>query len=121
MNILIVDDQQYRHQLYEKVYAGNDIYHAYTANDAIEVLKEQKFDIVQLDYDLADQHYKNLDGEHQGTGYEVAKYIEQNPGLWHMKVILHTMNPFGRSRMYAALMNCVDVQILPVSMILGSY
>ena len=38
-----------------------------------------------------------------------------------MKVILHTMNPAGRSRMYAALNGKVDVQILPVSMILGSY
>ncbi len=121
MKILIVDDEQYRHDLYEKVYIGHEITHVYSASDAILELSINEYDVVQLDHDLADQHYGSPYIQHEGTGYQVAKFIEQNTGLWNMKVILHTMNPAGRSRMYAALDGKVDVQILPVSMILGSY
>lgn len=115
MKILIVDDQQWRHDLYEKVYIGNQIVHVYDSDSAIQQLKQQTFDLIQLDHDLADQHYKDLHGAHEKTGYDVACYIQQNPGLWNMKVVLHTLNPSGRNRMFAALSNTVDVKIIPVT------
>ena len=54
MKILIVDDEQYRHDLYKKVYNGHEITHVYSASDAIAALSIDEYDVVQLDHDLAD-------------------------------------------------------------------
>lgn len=118
MKILIVDDEQWRHDLYNKAYIGNEVVSVYSSDDAIKKLQEQTFDVIQLDHDLADEHYQNLDGQHEKTGYDVACYIEQNPGLWNIKVVIHSLNPAGRNRMYAALRNSLDVKIIPVTQLM---
>jgi CheY-like chemotaxis protein len=40
MKILIVDDEQWRHDLYNKVYSGNEVVSVYSSDAAIEKLKE---------------------------------------------------------------------------------
>jgi len=76
-------------------------HHAKTAEEAIELLKTMEFDRISLDHDLGIGH---------GTGYDVARYIEEAAYLGQMKPAqfsLHTANPVGRDRMCACLRNAM--------------
>ncbi|CCB89098.1 cyclic-phosphate processing receiver domain-containing protein [Simkania negevensis] len=71
-----------------------------TAAEAIELISTGKVSEVSLDHDLGP--------EEVGSGYDVAKFIEEKAFLneiprlkWHV----HSANPVGRKRMTAALTN----------------
>lgn len=77
---------------------GYDV-HVRTAPEAISLLAKGIVKFISLDHDL---------GEGAGTGYEVAKWIEQNafegtltPVTWSV----HSANTVGRQNMIAALKN----------------
>ena len=81
-----------------KMPVGFDI-HLRTAAGAIEYLKTGKVTLISLDHDL---------GEEKGTGYEVAKFIEEaafNQELTRLSWEIHSANPVGRKNMEAALLN----------------
>jgi len=72
-----------------------------TAKEAINLLKSGKVEVISLDHDLGDEKIT-------GTGYDVAKYIEEGafhgtvpPLLW----VIHSANPVGRMNMGLALSN----------------
>jgi hypothetical protein len=71
---------------------------AKTAAQAIEVLKTRQVCKISLDHDL---------GEGNGTGYDVAKWIEEHAFLGDLPRItglrVHTDNPVGRQNINAAL------------------
>ena len=76
---------------------GYDI-HVRTANEAIELLKTGKVEVISLDHDLGD-----VGG---ATGYDVAKFIAEaafHNRIPRLCVRLHTMNPVGRDNMAAAI------------------
>jgi hypothetical protein len=76
---------------------GFDI-HARTADKALEFLKSGVVSVVSLDHDL---------GEGNGTGYDVAKYIEEaafNGEIPRMEVRVHSANPVGRMN----IRRCID-------------
>jgi hypothetical protein len=76
---------------------GFDI-HARTAEKAVEYLKSGVVSLVSLDHDL---------GDGNGTGYDVAKYIEEsafNGELLKMEVRVHSANPVGRMN----IRRCID-------------
>lgn len=71
-----------------------------TADEAIELIKSGSFSLVSLDHDLG--------GESSGTGYDVAKFIEEgafNGTLPPMEVRVHSANPVGVSRIRACIRN----------------
>jgi CheY-like chemotaxis protein len=65
MKILILDDSADRHEYFNKRLAGFEIFNAWTAIEAIELLAKHSFDYATLDHDLGPGP----------TGLEVAKYI----------------------------------------------
>jgi hypothetical protein len=70
--------------------------HVKTADEAIALLKTGKVESMSLDHDL---------GEGK-TGYDVAKWIEENAvagKLSKIKLKVHTQNPVGRKNICAAL------------------
>lgn len=73
-------------------------YHARTAREAIDLLVSGVVTAISLDHDLG--------VEHNGTGYDVACYIEQaayNDTLAPIEVTIHSANPVGRDRMQQAI------------------
>lgn len=75
-------------------------YHARTAQEAIELLEAGGVTAISLDHDLGD--------EQNGTGYDVACYIEQaayDGTLAPIEVRIHSANPVGRARMEQAIGN----------------
>ena len=70
-----------------------------TAAEAIDAIRRGGVSMVSLDHDL---------GDGNGTGYEVAKYIEEsafNGGLIPMEVRVHSANPVGRANMNRCIEN----------------
>jgi hypothetical protein len=75
-------------------------HHCKTAKEAIELLKTGRVVRISLDHDLG--MYYN------GTGYDVAKFIEEgaiNGTLKELGLAVHTQNPVGRKNICAALQN----------------
>lgn len=103
-NILILDDDQGRHRAFARALTGNNIVHVETAGDAIRELASRKFDAVFLDHDLGGQ----IDvPSGPGTGYEVAKWLEEHPDFMPTVVFIHSFNAGGAKNMLAALPNAV--------------
>lgn len=72
-------------------------HHVKTANEAIELLKTGKVVTCSLDHDL---------GDGNGTGYDVAKWIEQQAHAGMLPKIrckVHSQNPAGARNIKLAL------------------
>lgn len=110
MRILIVDDEQLRHDFFARSYAGDEVVHAYGFYEATDALdKGQKFDIIQLDHDLGDHrtpdHMVEMYGRYELTGWHVAHHLamempyDKRPN----KVIVHSVNPDGAKSIHMFL------------------
>lgn len=95
MRFLVLDDEQYRHDEFERRFRGHDVVHARTVAEAIGALSGERFDQVCLDHDLGDDH---------GTGQDVADHIAAMPRDRSPRtVVVHSFNPPGARRMLATL------------------
>lgn len=83
--------------------------HVKTAADAIALLKTGTVKAISLDHDLGDPE--------NGTGYDVAKWIEEHAfyhsrgfmgGLPPLEATIHSQNPVGCANMAAALKNAAN-------------
>jgi hypothetical protein len=106
MRILILDDVEHRHNVFDDIYQGHEVIHAYTYSDFWEKLVEGIWDLIHLDHDLGDA--VNADTYVDGWGY-VREY---NGGHAAMrvcemdnppKVIIHSVNPVGSKTMFQML------------------
>lgn len=73
-------------------------HHAKTAHEAIDLLKTGLVEMISLDHDLGPAE--------AGTGYDVAKFIEEAAIKGEMREIslrIHTQNPIGRVNIAKAL------------------
>jgi CheY-like chemotaxis protein len=104
MRILILEDDPYRNEAFRERYPGAVI--VCDAQAAIGLLLEHEWDLLFLDHDLGGETFV-LSGP--GTGYEVACWLQEHPGCIPPKVILHSMNPSGRSRMKQALPSAIEM------------
>lgn len=102
MRVLIVDDEQIRHDFFSQAYAGDEVVHAYGYYEATDALNRgPKFDIVQLDHDLGDHRVPDkmveMYGTYELTGWHVAHHIatEMPHHMRPDKVIVHSVNPDG--------------------------
>lgn len=80
MKVLILDDQQARLDGFRKKYKGNDITLVRSYQDALRALRvTPRFDLVSLDYDIADLDQANESGfaGKKRTGLDVAYYIAE--------------------------------------------
>jgi hypothetical protein len=86
---------------------------AKTADEAIALISKAKeegtLEAVSLDHDLAPEHYEPSSGYSVApappatkTGFDVALWIVENRA-WPKLVVLHSMNPVGRERMFRLL------------------
>lgn len=70
----------------------------HTAQECVEALLTQEYDVVSLDHDL---------GEEQPTGYDVLAWLEktvqEQKDFKIPTIFIHTDNPVGRIRMVQAL------------------
>lgn len=65
---------------------------ARTFDEGISALKEEVWDILYLDHDLAEEDPKK-------TGYGIMCFLEENKQYLPKEIILVTSNPVGRKQM----------------------
>jgi hypothetical protein len=103
MRILVLDDEQERHEGFARRFKGHDVYHVYTYAQACAALANNfRFDLAQLDHDLCDFWQDPETGcTYERTGEDVTKYIiDYIPeGLRPKRVVVHSWNPGGAQRM----------------------
>lgn len=99
MRVLIVDDEQARHDAFKRRYTGCELVHARNYAEARDAMAGERFDVMQLDHDLQD--YRLVDGVMcERTGQDVAKLVASLPPAKHPgTVILHSWNPEGARAM----------------------
>jgi len=72
-------------------------FHAKTVDEAIDLLKNEQITFISFDYDLGDDN---------GTGYEVAQYIEEMAFkgiMHHIGWNIHSQNPVGAENIRKAM------------------
>jgi len=124
MRILVVDDDQSRHDFFRKTYNGMNeiIVQSYDYDNAILELSSTptSFDLMFLDHDLSES--STLCDPHntfEKTGSDIADYIarEIDPkDCVGMTIYCHSMNPRGRVNMVQILIKAgfsvIDVEFL---------
>lgn len=106
-SVLILDDEQGRHDVFDVWLEEHAVKHAYSVQSAVAFMFNTKFDVVFLDHDL---------GEGRPTGYEIAKWMatEMSKTKWPGLVVIHSLNPFGAERMHSTLREAgFNVQKVP--------
>ena len=101
MRVLIVEDTQDRQEILQQLYKDHAWVLVHTAARAISLLDAFEFDVISLDYGLADE----------ATGDEVARHICDGPSH-AARIVAHSMNPKGRDRIRELLPTAT---VLPVS------
>jgi CheY-like chemotaxis protein len=100
MRILILDDDACRHKEFNRRLMNHTVKNVFEAWEAIEALKTELWDWVFLDHDLYQRiHVTSGDG----TGYEVAKWLRDNPDRQPENIIIHSYNTEGANNMKSLL------------------
>jgi CheY-like chemotaxis protein len=101
VRVLVLDDEQYRHDVFARRFAADDVTHVRTVAEALAALRGPRFDLAQLDHDL---------GSGDGTGRDVAEAIAAMPGLHRPHFVsVHSFNPPG-GRLMVAILRQAGVQ-----------
>lgn len=111
MRILVVDDDQERHDFFRRMYRGMDdiIVQAYDYDNALLEISSTPydFDLMFLDHDLTGPAtMMHPDETFEKTGSDIAEYIAREIDAIDcvdMTIYCHSMNPMGRANMVKIL------------------
>ena len=110
MRIFFLDDSDERVKKFRKNSIGHAVDYAETAEQAIEMLKKNVYDVIYLDHDLAPEHY-NGSFTTAKTGYDVAKKLAKYEHLYGAIVFAHTLNHSGALNIKSVLKNDFEVYL----------
>ena len=110
LRILVLDDDDIRHEWFKEYFKDHEAQHVYTVNGAITALiSDPQYDFVFLDHDLNDHKYEStaagMYGRTELTGTDVAQFIAEilEPAKKPKQVVVHSWNPDGARRMLGLL------------------
>lgn len=104
MKILILEDDENRVQKFKQNFIGCELFITHLPSQANEWLEKEEFDFIFLDHDLEDSHYIVDCVSNETTGLCTAEFLGNNMNLSKKAtVVVHSLNPNGRTRMMAAL------------------
>jgi CheY-like chemotaxis protein len=87
MKVLILEDDPERMKSFASLFSKDVIHHAEHSHEAIELLKNNFYDLICLDHDLGGTQI-NFDPEDCGT--IVAEYLHDHPT--EAEIIIHSYN-----------------------------
>lgn len=102
MKILFLDDNKYRHQIFQQNIGVNIVDHVYTADDALLSLRNNVYDVIFLDHDL-DERTNNILVEDEQDGRYVCREMIKLPIDRSTPVIIHSLNYTGAMSMIDTL------------------
>lgn len=109
MNILILDDTKYRHKWFAQHYSNESVAHSYNYNDFVEKLSSKQWNLIHLDYDLADDVKDPSIIVENGISREcngldaAIKIAQLEDDKLPNKVIIHSLNYKGSQKMLEVL------------------
>ena len=95
ISVFVLDDDQRRHQWFEKRFKGDALDIADTVEEAKVFLAANNYDAVFLDHDLLPHHHyeSNDHDDFSMTGYAIAEWLNEKPDLQRAAtIIVHTRN-----------------------------
>jgi len=112
--ILIVEDDPQRIFLFRRHLETpeNDLAITSSAQLAIDMLSDYRYDWLFLDHDLNpgdDMEFMGAAVDNINSGYAVACFLEERKEFCPQHVVLHSMNPWGVQRMNAAIPQAKEV------------
>jgi CheY-like chemotaxis protein len=95
LKVFVLDDSPLRLAAFHRhLDDDHNVWTASNAKDAIDILKEQDFDVIFLDHDLGgkppEYYGQDCDPSHPNTGSEVIRWMTANAKSGH--VIVHSRN-----------------------------
>lgn len=105
--VLILEDDDARISLFHRNLIGHTVIVVKNVDQCINILKTQKVDYLCLDHDLDGQVYVLHGGKHQ-TGWDVAKWLSENPDKIPPIVVLHSLYEEGRRNMKKLIPNAIQ-------------
>jgi CheY-like chemotaxis protein len=102
--ILVLEDNSARIAGFREALAGYyalDV--ANSVEDALRLLSGRHYDLVFLDHDLDFGRRVYIDPYEENTGYQVVKYLAQEPEYADTPIVVHSHNWFGANKMVKAL------------------
>ena len=99
MKILILEDSGERIFEFKKRLSSHEVIYTMDTKECISLLKSNSYDYICLDHDLSTV----FEQPGEDTGYEVARWIAENPERAPRHILIHTMNNVGASAMMLVL------------------
>ena len=101
LRVFLLDDDEARHEWFERRFAGDELDIAVEPDAAIALLGARAYDAIFLDHDLLPEHYNAAaPADVERTGYAVAAWLatraDAQPGA---TIIVHTRNADGALKM----------------------
>jgi CheY-like chemotaxis protein len=91
MRLLVLDDEQNRHDAFQQRCPCDELTHVFNVQDALNALRCTLFDVATLDYDLG--------ATLSGLEFVTQMIALVPPDRWPAQVIVHTQNPSKGLRM----------------------
>jgi len=98
--ILVLEDMPHRKKAFTQGLIGNHVVIVDQSDKCMDLLKNQKWDILFLDHDLGGEE---MVPSGPNTGYEVACWLEEFPEHKPLMIVIHSLNNVGREKMAWAL------------------
>lgn len=96
LKVFVLEDEAYRRELIEPLLEGHKVYWAKDAIEALTLVDKIKFNLILLDYDLANRT----------NGSTVASRLANRNCLNHTtRIVIHSINPSGIEKMMKLLKN----------------
>jgi hypothetical protein len=94
ISVFLLDDDERRHQWFEKRFSGDRLEIAKSVDEAKKILEKGRFDAIFLDHDLLPHHYESNDhDDYANTGYAIAEWLNDRNELHRSATIfVHTRN-----------------------------
>lgn len=102
MRILFLDDMKSRRDVFQQKAIGCVVDFAITAQEAIDLLKKNEYDVIYLDHDLEEEHYHVTKDDHE-DGRFVARHLKDMTQHHGKIVVVHSLNPAGRANIKSIL------------------
>jgi CheY-like chemotaxis protein len=97
MNILILEDNPIRADIFKKLFKSQTLFITDKVGIAIKACEEIVFDIMFLDHDLEGKIW--MDSNKEQTGYTFCKILVQTDFQKKTLCYVHSLNPIGANNM----------------------
>lgn len=108
-SILIVEDDALRILQFRRELAPYELEIANSADAAMKILAQRRFDLIFLDHDLESGGRVYIDPYESNTGYQVAMFLAAHPEHASTPVVVHSYNWFGANKIVKQLETAVYV------------